>query len=65
MGDQRGGFCVACWSSAWVLLHEFWRRGHEKIGNQSFIACVAGGIAGRVLLYFGGGAPRRLGASHS
>ena len=50
MGDQRGGFCVACWSSAWVLLHEFWRRSHERIGNESFIACVAGGIAGHAIV---------------
>ena len=38
----------------------FWRRSHEKIGNESFIACVAGGITGRVLLYFGGEAARGL-----
>ena len=50
MGDQRGGSCVACWSSAWILLHEFWRRSHERIGNESFIACVADGIAGHAIV---------------
>ena len=50
MGDQRGGSCVAGGSTAWVLLHEFWQRSHEKTGNESFIACVAGGIAGHAIV---------------
>ena len=27
----------------------FWWRSHEKIESKSFIACLAGGIAGRIL----------------
>ena len=37
------------WWHYWASAVVFWRRSHEKIKSKSFIACLAGGIAGRIL----------------
>lgn len=37
------------WWDNWASAVVFWRRSHEKIRRKSFIACLAGGIAGRIL----------------
>jgi len=37
------------WNNCWASAVVFWRRSHEKIKSKSFIACLAGGIAGRIL----------------
>ena len=46
------------WWDYWASAIVFWRRSRERIVSKSFIACVAGGITGQVLLYFGGEAAR-------
>ena len=40
---------LRCWWDYWANAVVFWRRSHEKIKSKSFIACLAGGIAGRIL----------------
>ena len=37
------------WWDYWASAVVFWRRSNEKIKSKSFIACLAGGIAGRIL----------------